>query len=215
MGGFVDVNDVERRHLTRIASVELDKLALYRGVEPITADDVRTLVAEAVPGSVWAFTDAVGERRLAVALELLERLLDATPEPVLLAVSTVAWASRLGDRLAGGGVWRRRQSWGSPANARPRPWRTIRLDDGRSLARSTTSSTRRHGQGAPDPGRDGARRRLASLWVMDMADAAAPLACVSGRRRRRTPGPPRHRTAVPLAIQAKAPAAKGGALRRA
>ena len=42
--------------------MELDKLALYRGADPIAADDVRALVAEAVPGSVWAFTDAVGER---------------------------------------------------------------------------------------------------------------------------------------------------------
>ena len=53
---------------------------------PIAPDDVRALVAEAVPGSVWAFTDAVGERRVERALELLDRLLETTPEPVLLAV---------------------------------------------------------------------------------------------------------------------------------
>ncbi|HEX5148490.1 MAG TPA: hypothetical protein VFW02_05370, partial [Candidatus Limnocylindrales bacterium] len=86
IGGLVDLNDVERRHQTRIASGELEKLALYRGDAPVTAEDVRALVAEAVPGSVWAFTDAVGERRAAVALELLDRLLEITPEPVLLAV---------------------------------------------------------------------------------------------------------------------------------
>ena len=66
--------------------MELDKLALYRGTAPIGPDDVTALVAEAVPGSVWAFTDAVGERRVEQALELLDRLLEATPEPVLLAV---------------------------------------------------------------------------------------------------------------------------------
>ncbi|HEY4190277.1 MAG TPA: hypothetical protein VGM28_07645, partial [Candidatus Limnocylindrales bacterium] len=38
------------------------------------------------PGSVWAFTDAVGERRVERALELLERLIETTPEPVVLAV---------------------------------------------------------------------------------------------------------------------------------
>ena len=42
--------------------MELDKLALYRGSAPVTVDDVRALVAEAIPGSVWAFVDAVGER---------------------------------------------------------------------------------------------------------------------------------------------------------
>jgi DNA polymerase III delta subunit len=86
VGGFVQEGDAERRHQTRIASMELDKLALYRGVEPIGPDDVRALVAEAVPGSVWAFTDAVGERRVEPALELLDRLFESTPEPVLLAV---------------------------------------------------------------------------------------------------------------------------------
>jgi DNA polymerase III delta subunit len=86
VGGFVQEGDAERRHQTRIASMELDKLALYRGVEPIRPDDVRALVAEAVPGSVWAFTDAVGERRVEPALELLDRLFESTPEPVLLAV---------------------------------------------------------------------------------------------------------------------------------
>ena len=86
VGGFVQEGDAERRHQTAIASMELDKLALYRGVEPIGPDDVRALVAEAVPGSVWAFTDAVGERRVDRSLELLDRLFETTPEPVLLAV---------------------------------------------------------------------------------------------------------------------------------
>src|SRR3989304_4596439 len=44
------------------------------------------LVPEAVPGSIWAFVDAVGARQRSRALELLERLFDETPEPVLLAV---------------------------------------------------------------------------------------------------------------------------------
>jgi DNA polymerase III delta subunit len=86
VGGFVQEGDAERRHQTRIATMELDKLALYRGLAPIGPDDVRALVHEAVPGSVWAFTDAVGERRAGPALQLLDRLFETTPEPVLLAV---------------------------------------------------------------------------------------------------------------------------------
>jgi len=86
IGGFVVDNDAERRNQTRMAALELDKLALYRGADPVSVDDVRALVAEAVPGSVWALTDAVGQRDAAKASSLYERLASATPEPVLLAV---------------------------------------------------------------------------------------------------------------------------------
>ena len=79
-------NDAERRNQTRMAALELDKLSLYRGNEQVSVDDVRALVAEAVPGSVWALTDAVGQRDAAKASALLDRLAPSTPEPVLLAV---------------------------------------------------------------------------------------------------------------------------------
>ncbi len=86
VGGFVTENDVDRRRQGQIAAMELDKLALYRPDGSISAADVQALVPEAVPGSVWAFTDAVGTRNGAQAIRLLERLLEITPEPVLLAV---------------------------------------------------------------------------------------------------------------------------------
>ena len=87
VGGFVREGDVERQHQGRIAVMELEKLALRHAVgEPVTIDDVQALVAEAVPGSMWAFVDAVAMRQRARALELLERLIDDKPAPVLLAV---------------------------------------------------------------------------------------------------------------------------------
>ena len=86
VGGFVLDNDADRRNQTRMTAHELDKLALYRPTEPVSADDVKALVPEAVPGSVWAFTDAVGLREGGRAAELLDRLAATTPEPVLLAV---------------------------------------------------------------------------------------------------------------------------------
>jgi DNA polymerase III delta subunit len=87
VGGFIREGDVERQHQGRIAVMELEKLALRHADErPLTADDVRELVSEAVPGSVWAFVDAVGMRQRARALELLERLIEDRPAPVLLAV---------------------------------------------------------------------------------------------------------------------------------
>jgi DNA polymerase III delta subunit len=104
IGGFVTDNDAERRNQTRMAALELDKLALYRGTEPVSAEDVRALVAEAVPGSVWALTDAVGQRDAAKASALLDRLAPSTPEPVLLAVlhRRIRELIEIGDLLATG-----------------------------------------------------------------------------------------------------------------
>jgi DNA polymerase III delta subunit len=87
IGGFIREGDVERQHQGRIAVMELEKLALrHRDDDPVTAEDVRDLVSEAVPGSTWAFVDAIGMRQRARALELLERLIEDKPAPVLLAV---------------------------------------------------------------------------------------------------------------------------------
>jgi len=96
--------DAERRNQTRMAALELDKLSLYRGIEPVSVDDVRALVAEAVPGSVWALTDAVGQRDAAKASALLDRLAPSTPEPVLLAVlhRRIRELLEIGDLLATG-----------------------------------------------------------------------------------------------------------------
>ncbi|MGZ9276410.1 MAG: DNA polymerase III subunit delta [Candidatus Limnocylindrales bacterium] len=106
LGSRVTEGDVDRRFLSRIASGELDKLALRHALDggPVTPDDVRDLVAEATPGSVWALTDAVGNRRADVALVALERLLDITPEPVLLAAlhRRIRDLIEVGDRFAAG-----------------------------------------------------------------------------------------------------------------
>ncbi|MEO5940496.1 MAG: DNA polymerase III subunit delta [Candidatus Limnocylindrales bacterium] len=86
VGGFVREGDAERRDQTRRASMELDKLALYRMDQVITPDDVRALVAEAVPGSAWALADAVAERETSKALHLLDALTESMAEPVLIVV---------------------------------------------------------------------------------------------------------------------------------
>jgi DNA polymerase III delta subunit len=87
VGGFVREGDVERQQQGRIAVMELEKLTLRHAPgEPVTVDDVQELVAEAVPGSMWAFVDAVGMRQRARALDFLERLIQDKPAPVLLAV---------------------------------------------------------------------------------------------------------------------------------
>jgi DNA polymerase-3 subunit delta len=52
----------------------------------VSPDDVRALVAEAVPGSAWALADAVAERETAKAIQLLETLAESMPEPVIVVV---------------------------------------------------------------------------------------------------------------------------------
>ena len=182
IGGNVQEADAERRHQTRIASMELDKLALYRGTAPIGPDDVTALVAEAVPGSVWAFTDAVGERRVEQALDVLDRLLEATPEPVLLAVlhRRVRELIETGDRLAAG---ERLPAIGKAMGVNSE----YRMGKLRDQARAWTTAELIAAldglveldamvKGMPGEERGDAQRRLAfSLWVIDH---------VGGRRRR-------------------------------
>jgi DNA polymerase III delta subunit len=176
IGGLVDQNDVERRYLTRIASTELDKLALYRGDASISPDDVKALVAEAVPGSVWGFTDAVGERRAAAAAALLERLLDDTPEPVLLAVlhRRVRELLEIGDRIGSG----ERLPAAARAMGINSDYRAQTLAAQARLWTTDELTTALDGlveldamvKGAPGSGQDEAQRRLAfSLWVLDHA----------------------------------------------
>lgn len=86
IGGFVREGDAERRDQTRRAAMEIDKLALYRPAGPVSIEDVRDLVAEAVPGSAWAFADAVAERDGARAMALFEALVQTMPEPVIVVV---------------------------------------------------------------------------------------------------------------------------------
>jgi DNA polymerase III delta subunit len=86
VGGHIRESDVDRRRRTELANAELEKLALYRPGEAISAKDVDALVTESIPGSIWAFLDAVAARAGAAAATLGERLLsDGTPLPVLVS----------------------------------------------------------------------------------------------------------------------------------
>jgi DNA polymerase III delta subunit len=61
--------------MSEIANGELEKLALYRPNGTIAREDIDELVAEAVPGSTWAFLDALGSRRSGEAATIAARLL--------------------------------------------------------------------------------------------------------------------------------------------
>ncbi len=62
VGGHIREADVDRRRRTELANGELEKLALYRPGGSIAPEDVEALVTETIPGSTWAFLDAVGAR---------------------------------------------------------------------------------------------------------------------------------------------------------
>ncbi len=86
VGANVREGDVDRRRATELANGELEKLALYRPDQPVSREDVVELVDEAVPGSTWAFLDALGERRSREAALLLARLLEGgAPLPLLIS----------------------------------------------------------------------------------------------------------------------------------
>jgi DNA polymerase III delta subunit len=86
VGANVREADADRRRATELANGELEKLALYRPGGTATREDVAELVDETVPGSAWAFLDALGSRRSRVAAGLLARLLhDGVPLPLLIS----------------------------------------------------------------------------------------------------------------------------------
>ena len=176
LGSRVTEGDVDRRYLSRIASGELDKLALRHALDdgPVTAEDVQALVAEATPGSVWALTDAVGQRQIEAALVALERLIDTTPEPVLLAVlhRRVVELLELGDRLAAGtALPAAAKAMGINSEYRAktlagqaRHWTTDEL----TAALSGLVELDAMVKGAPGYEADAAQRRLAfTMWVRD------------------------------------------------
>ncbi len=103
IGGFVRDGDVDLSRLGQLAASEIDKAALYRLDGELSPDDVRALVPEVIPNSLWALNDAVGMRR-ADAADHLERALGETAEPVLIVLlhRRIRELLELADRMAGG-----------------------------------------------------------------------------------------------------------------
>jgi DNA polymerase III delta subunit len=176
LGARVTEGDVDRRFLSRIASGELDKLALRHALDegPVTPDDVQALVAETTPSSLWAITDAVGDRRAEAASTAIDRALDTTPEPVILAIlhRRVVELLELGDRIAGGAsLPEAARSMGITKDfraktlaAQARKWSTAELTDALAGLVELDAMVK----GVPGSESDPAQRRLAFLiWVRD------------------------------------------------
>jgi DNA polymerase III delta subunit len=165
VGGFVHEGDVDRRRQGQLAVNELDKLALYRPGEPVTVDDVRALVSEAIPGSTWAFLDAVAARRVARAIELLDRLAADTHELVVLA-DHLASGTRPGDLVR---ILKVKPYRAEKLVEAARHWTPEELE--RALvALVDVDATIRGADGAAD---DAQRRLALTLWLVEQVGRRA------------------------------------------
>jgi DNA polymerase III delta subunit len=180
VGGFVREGDVDRQRQGALAVGELEKLALYRPFDPVTEADVRSLVAEVVPDSTWAFLDAVADRKPAIAGPLLDRLLETTPEPVVLVQlhRRIRELLEVADHLAAGAT---AGSLVRTLGMKPfrveklvgqaRRWTLAELDDALEGLLDLDAMVK----GAPDSAATDAQRRLAfSLWIRESVAPVAP-----------------------------------------
>jgi len=183
IGGFVREGDAERRDQTRRAAMEIDKLGLYRPAGTVSVEDVRALVAEAVPGSAWALADAVAERDGARAMALFEALVQTMPEPVIVVVlhRRIRELLELLDRMPTakslaevGRAMKINSSYRMERLAtQARRWRPAELIEAIDGLLEVDAIVK----GAPDRAAGEAHRRLAfSLWIADHVG-------VSGARR--------------------------------
>jgi DNA polymerase III delta subunit len=85
VGGQDRSRDVDHRAVAADAAAELAKLALYRDGGEVTVDDVRAVVAERLPTSLFELIDAIGARQARRSIALLDRASATVPGPVLVA----------------------------------------------------------------------------------------------------------------------------------
>jgi DNA polymerase III delta subunit len=189
VGGFVREGDVDRRNQGRLAVMELEKLSLRHATGgTITVEDVQQLVAEAVPGTIWGFVDAVATRQVGKSLELLERLIETTPEPVLLAVlhrrlrELIEVADRLANREAPGSLVRSMKLQPYRAEILVRQAAGWSLDELDAALEGLLELDALF-KGVGGRGADGARERLAfDLWVTDRVGSGGDRSPAEARR---------------------------------
>ncbi len=70
----------------RLLDNEIEKLLTYRANGPVTADDVRALVASVQESNIFELVDALGRRETEVALDLLHQQLEQNAQPAYLLV---------------------------------------------------------------------------------------------------------------------------------
>ncbi len=180
IGGRVGQTDVDRSQVSSMAVGELEKLALYRGAEPVTVDDVQALVPETVPSSLWALTDAVALRQAEFAGPALDQALEAQPEPVIVTLVHRRLRELLiaADARAAGARPPEivRMVGGNPGVAQHRVdqsarWTVPELEAALDGLLDLDRMAKRAGAGA---GTDGQRRMAWIAWVAERVSPRAP-----------------------------------------
>jgi len=150
---------------------ELEKLALYRLDGQIGPEDVKALVAEAVPGSNWAFLDAVGMRRAAEAAELADHLEDVPAQLFLVRLyGRIKQLIDVADLLASGTsepdimrMLKVKSAYRAQLLAQQaRTWTLSELDDALAGLLDLDASLKGHAGGS-----DTRRRATVSLWIAE------------------------------------------------
>jgi DNA polymerase III delta subunit len=151
--------------------MELEKLGMYRHGATVRREDVDVLVSDAIPASIWALTDAVAERRIPAAADLLDRVLAGTAEPIVLAVihrrirELIVFADGLsrGETLQAIARVQKMQEWGAKARAsQARHWRLDELESALDGLLELDAALKGEGNA------DARRRRLAfGLWLAE------------------------------------------------
>jgi DNA polymerase III delta subunit len=174
VGAFVREGDVDRRRQGELAVAELEKLALYRLDGQIEPEDVKSLVADAVPASTWAFLDAVGLRRAADAADLADRLAEM-PAPLLIThlhrrlreliqVADLLAAGKRPPQIAGAmGIKGKNPEWRVQNLAnQARAWTLPELEAALSGLLELDTTLKGH-----DGSSDTRRRAAVSLWIVE------------------------------------------------
>ena len=170
VGARVSEHDVDRSRQSELAVAELEKLALFRLDGEIGPDDVRALVSEAVPGSNWAFLDAVGMRNAARAAELADRLADVPPQLFVARLhgrikQLIEVADLMASGIAAPDIMRTLKLKEYPARKlaeQARTWTLPELEAALAGLLDLDVSLKRHA------GKDDLRRRAAvSLWIAE------------------------------------------------
>ncbi|HEY1167892.1 MAG TPA: DNA polymerase III subunit delta [Candidatus Limnocylindrales bacterium] len=171
IGARVREDDIDRSRQSELAVAELEKLALYRLDGQIGPEDVKALVAEAVPGSNWAFLDAVGMRRAAEAAELADHLEDVPAQLFLVRLyGRIKQLIDVADLLASGTsepdimrMLKVKSAYRAQLLAQQaRTWTLSELDDALAGLLDLDASLKGHAGGS-----DTRRRATVSLWIAE------------------------------------------------
>lgn len=82
------VNEIQMRSGSSLADlkIQLDKLAVYAGHEPVTAEDVRAVIRRSTETKIWTYTEALTKGNLKDAVAACTSILEDDPQAESLSL---------------------------------------------------------------------------------------------------------------------------------